>query len=191
MDPKSDVRKAASVARVNAMQELIRSLIRGENYSFGRNMPFYKHESGVMIDSRSSGLRRGRALEPHVFQVVIKSKTAREVWIRPGTIAGNIPLLSGVPLVALLDAEAPVLTLGTSAQCIYIQADANEDHLITSASIHSSNSAEAPGSTESTVYIPLASVTVDEGVLRAVSNTIGYSLGARWCNGFWDVYAGA
>lgn len=130
--------------------------------------------------------------QPFAFEVVLKDAATREVWVRPGTLSGFIPTISGEELVALLDEDAPVLTLGTSDQCIYLQADVDGDHLVTAVSVHSTEDPSPPESTETTIYAMIAAVTInEEESISFISNTVGYSLGVRWCFGSWDVYAGA
>lgn len=128
--------------------------------------------------------------EKYPFQVVVKDAQAREVWVRPATFAGNTPTINGSDLIADL-LTAPVLTLSNSGKIIYIQADAGEHHEITSASFNSSNSTAPPETTEETIYRAIASVAIEGGVIKSISPIVGYSLGARWCNGHWDVYSGA
>ena len=189
MEKKFDVKKLKSgppalVEKFNVLADAVLYLLGRPQTKIkgGRNISVtHGNDGSIVIDSRGENVEETK----HPFKIITKSSKDLEVWIWLGTVNGIVPLLTGLELSSDLD-TAPFLTIGSSGGWIYIQADADSNYNVTSASLHSASSIDdIPEDTDSTIYIPIGQVYVVESKIKSVGNSINYSLSVNYCNGYW------
>lgn len=125
----------------------------------------------------------------HPFQVVDAStETQAKVRVVFGQVHSVTPTIGGDPLDADPD-DPPLLNVENGVVYLAVVLDADDDYAITSASIHCDGTLPDEDATHG--YITLATVTVDDGVLTAINQSVTHSLGHQKCgedtHNFWAV----
>ena len=99
-----NVRSVARASRINALQNLTRSQVSGDQY--GRSSGSLRSIGpGWVVQRRSGGLHRGASTGTHPWHLSIGS--GQTVRVSPGTINGTLP-------INMFDSFGPIAETGTS-----------------------------------------------------------------------------
>jgi hypothetical protein len=113
----------------------------------------------------------------HPFEVVdASSESTAKVRVHFGQVNGITPTIGGVALDH--DPAAPPL-LAVETGPVYLAVVLGVDGAITSATIRNDTPVPAPDVTHG--YLPLASVTVEDGAVVVINQAVTHSLGMRRC----------
>ncbi len=92
--PGDDVADVASAKRINAIQGLIKSLVRGENINSGPNILKKSQDGFVILSGQPGGRRGGGASDNFPFKVEMTSVDSYPaVNIYPGKVLNNVPYI--------------------------------------------------------------------------------------------------
>lgn len=111
------VTEVASAARMNAIQELIKMLVLGENIMEGPNIRKDSSQGKLILSADPSGKGLGGGTLKHPFKVRNASNDAGpRVSITPGVIEGIVPVIDTIRLDAI-----PAPTYGVTDGWIYFK----------------------------------------------------------------------
>ncbi len=103
VNPGDDVADVASAARINAIQAILKALIRGDNIMTGPNILKKSQDGWVILSGQPTGKKGGSDGPDHPFKVGTRQNEFTgntELTILPGEIVSTKPTLYGESLVA-------------------------------------------------------------------------------------------
>jgi hypothetical protein len=121
--PGDDVAEAAASGRINAIQELLRALVRGDNIIQGLNVRKQSQDGWVILSANPTGRGGGKA---GILPFQVNNVSSGEISVAPGLFVTTVATLYGTALDAT---PAPTYTVQANPFSLFLRITLDYDNL--------------------------------------------------------------
>ena len=182
-----------TAARVNAIQDLLRHLLSGENVAAGTGLFIRRSPDGWSVRAGRLAALGAAVLLPLQPYSATEDGTPK-IGVNSGTFGSNAELNPGdaVPKIdgTRLDASpSPKLTVAVGDKLLYLKVTVNDDGRITAVTVEKTSSPDPPAPTLYTIfYVRLATLTVTSDSVSVGTYELGGSQVFELCGGTYPVW---